>query len=205
MRTVKTNAAVLLAAAAGAAFASEDKEPEHGYTLYLNGRAIRVPPNENQVIRGTLVDPSIRLVPDRERRVTFGGLAFAYPSDFAFNADFSTVGARQWTLDGNDFVIMVQQWERAKVGPEELAIQLRLTYGKAVVRKPVSYRLNGQDYSGIRVTYEIAGSTLFQDVLGLPSERGSRLLILQGLVEQEKGKEATRVMKLLDETLEVGP
>jgi hypothetical protein len=204
LRALTAIFAVLLAAASDAAPASEDREPELGYTLHVNGQPFRLLPNENRVIEGSFANPSIRLVPDRERHFTYGGVAFAYPSDFAFDADFGTLGLRQWSLDGNDFVIMVMRWERAKMGPNELAIQLRLTYGKAVTRKPISYRFNGRSYEGIRVTFKVAGITLFQDVPGLPSERGSRLLVLQGLVGHEKDKEATRVIKLLDETLEVG-
>lgn len=205
LRATTALCALLLAAAADAAPASEDREPGLGYTLNVNGREFRLRSDEDRVIEGSFVNPSVRVVPDRERRFTYGGVAFAYPSDFAFEADFASLGLRQWSLDGNNFVIIVMRWERAKLGPEELAIQLRLSYGKATTRKPISHRFNGTRYKGIRVTFEVAGVTLLQDVLALPSERGSRLLILQRLLGHEHDQETTRVMRLLDKTLEVSP
>jgi hypothetical protein len=66
-----------------------------------------------------------------------------------------------------------------------------------------SYNFNGQKYSGIRVRVTIAQTKLIQDVLALPTQKGSRLLILQDNEPEDKisEEESKAVLKLLNETL----
>jgi hypothetical protein len=189
----------------GALVAAEDKEPELGYTLLVDDQPIRLQPNKETVIAGTFTNLHVRLIPEQERHFTYGGLSFKYPAHFAFEADFRTPGVKLWTLNGNDFVIMVQKYDDLGIGPGQLVSQLKKKYGEATKTSKISHRLNGREYSGIRISVELATIRLFQDVLEIPTEKGSRLLMLQDLHAEEKvsGEEAKTVLRLLNETLKL--
>ena len=100
----------------GALVASEDKEPELGYTLLVDDQPIRLQPNKETVIAGIFTNLHVRLIPEQERHFTYGGFSFKYPAHFGFEADFRTPGLKLWTLSGNDFVIMVQKYDELGVG-----------------------------------------------------------------------------------------
>lgn len=189
----------------GALIASEEKEPELGYTLLVGDQPIRLQPNKETVIAGTFTNLHVRLIPEQERHFTYGGLAFKYPAQFGFEADFRTPGLKLWTLRGNDFIIMVQRCDWPGIGPGQLVSQLKKKYGEAAKTSKISQRLNGREYSGIRVSVELATIRLFQDVLEIPTDKGSRLLMLQDLHPDEKvsGEEAKTVLRLLNETLKL--
>ena len=183
--------------------ASEKEEPPLGYTLVLDEKTIRLAPGKEIQIKGLFENPKATLIPDKERLFTYGGITFKYPANFSFEADFKTEGVKIWSLDGNDFVIMVQHYETLKMTPKSFSEELRESYGTGTKTESRSYSFNGQKYSGVRVHLTLAGTKLIQDVLALPTQRGSRLLVLQDSPPEEKVSEdeSKLVLRLLDETL----
>lgn len=77
-------------------------------------------------------------------------------------------------------------------------------YGEGAQSEAITRRFNGRDYTGMRVRVALAGTRIVQDVLSVPSPKGSRFLILQDFPAEEKvsEEEAETVLKLLDQTLE---
>ena len=195
--------AVLTSFSGNALSAAEDTEPPLNFTLKIGGKSVRVVPGTAVAVKGTFTDPEVSLVPDAHRTFGYGGMSFAYPSNFAFETDFTEQGLKSWTLDGSNFVIMVQCYDTVKVAPAELAAVWKQTYGEATTSEPVSRTFNGKKLDGVRVIATVAGTSFIQDVLALAAEEGSRLLILQDLSPQEKATddESKQVLKLLDESL----
>ena len=183
--------------------ASEKEEPPLGYTLRLDKETIRLVPGKETQIPGRFENPRATLVPDKERLFTYGGVQFKYPVNFAFEADLETEGIKVWTLDGNDFVITIHQYESDGMTPKDLADELKKLYGGKTKTQAKSYTFNGEKYSGLRVEATIAGTKVIQDILTVPTKKGSRLLILQDLPPDEKVSEdeSKLVLKLLGETL----
>jgi len=182
--------------------ASDKDEPSLSYTLRVDKETVRLVPGKDVQIKGRFDNPTVTLVPDTERLFTYAQVTFKYPANFAFEADFDTEGLKMWTLDGNNCVIMVQQYESLAMTPKAFAEQLKKLYGAGTRTENKSYTFNGQKYSGIRVHLTLASQKMIQDVLALPTKTGSRLLILQDNPPEEKQSEESKtVLKLLNETL----
>lgn len=198
-------AATLFLVAGNPLAASEALEPPLNYTLKMGERTVRLVPGTEVELKGTFTNPKLTLVPDDHRLFTYGGVTFGYPSDFAFEADFSEKGLKSWTLDGSDCVIMIHCYETEKTTPAAIAESLKGVYGEDSKTEPISHTFNGKKLSGVRVHATVAETTFFQDILALPSDQGSRLLILQDLPKHAKVSDAEtkKVMKLLNETLKL--
>jgi hypothetical protein len=190
---------VVLMLAGGLVIASEKQEPSLGYTLRLGKETVRLVPGQETQLKGVFENPKATLIPDKERLFTYAGLTFKYPSNFAFEADFKTDGVKIWSLDGSDFIIMVQQYD-AVVTPKTLSEQLKKMYGPATKTESTSYKFNGTELSGVRVVATIAETKLTQDVLAVPTKKGSRVLILQDAKEKVSDDESKFVLKLLNES-----
>ena len=183
---------------------AEDREPALGYTLRINGKEIRLEPGKEIQVDGEFKDPKVSLVPDKFRKFSGAGVSFNYPSHFAFAMDAEEEGVTIWTLDGNNVVIMLQAYD-AVMSPKELGEVLKSTYGPTTKVEGVSHTFEDKKYSGVRVSAIMAGASLTQDLIALPSPEGSRILLLQGLDEKDAAskEEAKAVLKFLDETLKL--
>ena len=180
---------------------AEDKEPPVLYTLQIGDKKVRLGENKPAKVEGSFANPEVKLIPDNERHFTYGGLSFKYPKYFAFEADFTTEGLKIWTLDGNDFVIIVQSYEEKMTGADVVKEMVQM-YGANTKKKEITYKFNKQNLKGTRLVVKFAQITLYQDVLEVPTKKGSRILILQDLPLEEKisDKESKNVLSLLSET-----
>ena len=182
--------------------AADDQEPPLGYTLRLDKETVRLVPGKDIQIKGRFENPTATLLPDKERLFTYAQVSFKYPANFAFEADFSTEGVKMWTLDGNDVVIMIHQYESLERTARALAEELKKMYGEKTQLENKTYTFNRQKYSGVRVHATVVQQKLIQDVLSLPTKKGARLLIFQDNSPDEGvSDESKTVLKLLDETL----
>ena len=80
---------------------------------------------------------------------------------------------------------------------------MKSQYGKSAKTSPTERTINGQKLKGVRIRATIAQTTIIQDVLALPTENGSRLLVVQDLAEKadESAAETKLALDLLNETL----
>jgi len=187
--------------------ADDSKEPKLGFTLKIDNKVIKLEENKAVKLKGISENPTVTLVPDKYRYFTYAGLKFYYPSNMAFEADFSEQNLKMWTLDGSDFVLSVHHYLNLTITAKSLAAQLKAYYGKKTTTAPISYTFNGVKYSGIRVRATIAGSGIIQDVLELPAKNGSRILILQDAIASEKVSEDERnlILGLLKKSFKATP
>jgi hypothetical protein len=185
------------------ASASEKDEPQLGYTLQIDGKDILLEPGKELKIEGKFENPTVKLLPNQERLFSAAGVSFKYPAYFTFEADFSTEGIKIWTLSGKDFTLMLQQVTSAKLSAQDMAEAMKSQYGKNAKTSPTSRKINGETLKGVRVKANLAQTGMIQDVLSLPTENGSRLLVVQDLVEKsaDSTAETKLAMDLLDATL----
>lgn len=188
-------------------YAADNIEPPLTYTLQVADESIVLKAGESVELKGSFENPTVKLTPSKTRLFTYGGLTFEYPSFFAFEADFSDPAIQMWSLDGSDLVLMVYQYRELSITAKSLAGEMIGYYGEAAVGAPkrILRRFNGKRYKGYRITAAVGGSTIYQDILDIPTEKGTRLLMIQDMPADQKVSEVESdlVNKLLDETLAV--
>ena len=187
--------------------ADDSKEPQLGFTLKIDNQTVKLEENKAVQLSGISKNPKVTLIPDKHRYFTYAGLKFYYPSNMSFEADFSEPGLKMWTLDGNDFVLSVHHYTGLKLTAKALANQLKAYYGKSTKASPISYTFNKVKYSGLRIEAKIAGSGIIQDVIEIPTKKGSRIIILQDSIASEKVSEDERklILGLLEKSFQLQP
>ena len=157
----------------------ESIEPPVGYSLKVGDKVVRLKEREPALLEGTFTNPKITLTADDYRVFPYAGISFRYPSDFAFEADLEDKNLRRWSLDGKNCVIMVQEYG-VKIELDDLVDALAKRFGEAnTVRSEISLTLGGQRLQGTRIKAKLAGSTIVQDVLSIPTTKGAKVLLLQ--------------------------
>lgn len=178
-------------------------EPPREYTLHVDGVPHAIVPGRPLVLEGTYESPSVELAVGETRRFERAGIRFEYPAYFTWEADVEDADARTWAVAGNDFMVMVLDL-RAEVTTEEFAASMaeqfegiELELGDAVCE------LGGERHPVRRITaYFPAGVTLVADVLVLPAEDSTRVVVFQdSAVEAGRASdEATRTLALVGRT-----
>ena len=178
---------------------ADTEEPEQTFQLIVGEKRINVTAGRDVILKGDFHNPNIRLVPSNVRLFNYGGVSFKYPSNFSFEADLSTEGAKLWSLDGNDFIIMIQKYAE-EITVKDIIPDLKAMYGKDMKSTTVTHKLGGKRYSGIRITAEVATIKLIQDFIKLPCKDGSIIMMLQDFPIEEKVSdvESKRVLELLN-------
>jgi len=185
-------------------FAADETEPPLGYTLKIDGKEFHMMAGEETPLKGSFTDPKATIVPDATRHFDHGGVRFAYPGPFTFLFQKPDRASLVWTVKGTKTVFMINQYT-ARMTAESHAQTLLAQYGEKGSSEAVSYTLHGVDFKGVRVKLKLSPVTpeIYQDVLVLPSDSGTRVLMLQDRPEGGKhSQEFTDAVKLLDGTLE---
>ena len=182
--------------------ASDEDEPPLGYTLKIDGKEILLEPGKEVKVEGKFENPSVKLVPNKERTFSAAGITFKYPAYFTFEADFTTKGIKMWTLSGKDLLIMVHALETAGMNAQSMAQAMKSQYGKGAKTSPITRTIHGEMLKGVRLNVSLVGTSMVQDVLEVPTTKGSRILIIQDLKPGEKisEEESKLAMALLDES-----
>jgi len=193
---------VVLAAAAVHFGEDESREPSREYTLEIDGKAYQLTLDQPVQIEGSFENPEVILGASPVRLFTLGGVEFLYPAYFAWEADLEEPGFKSWTLSGNDFVIMFFESVEA-LGQEAYAEIMTEQFGRANVRRSGKGRsFGGLELDGVALRINLAGVPLTMEIFEIPSESGSRLLVLQD-APPEKAKsseEGTKAVALLEQS-----
>lgn len=183
--------------------AADNTEPPLGYTLTIDKEKVRLASGETKQLKGTYTDPKITLVPDDFRLFTYGGVTFKYPANFAFETHSEAPGVKIWNLVGSLTTITLYVFESEKVTPEQVVAEMKKRHGPDAKIEKITRIFNGKTLSGMRLTTTLAGTKNIEDVLAIPTEKGSRLLkLLDDPPEDEiLFEEPKKVVKFLNETL----
>lgn len=185
--------------------ADETQEPRQVFRVEIAGQIHRVPEGDPLPLQGTFTDPTVKITAEPFREFTYGGMSFRYPKQFTFEAEVEGDGNRNWTLSGNDFKIM------AFVLPDDVSAD---AYAAAIVAQfgeenctvsEFKSDLPGAEEQGTQIKVNVAGHAMTMDVIELPTEKGSRLLVLQDspTAAGARSKEAQATMKELKATFQL--
>ena len=180
-----------------------DREPERAYTLILDGKEVALQPGQEVRIEGKFENPSARLELGATRHFAYAGIGFDYPAEFVWEPDVADPAIRMWTMDGSDITLMVFRFSFG-FSAEEYADSLGEELDE-VSADPIQRKLGGQALAGVGVRAEVAGSVLLYEVLEVPSQVGSTLLVVMDATEAGMHTaEYQRTMELLATSFRVG-
>lgn len=183
----------------------ESIEPPLGYSLQVGKESITLREGQQVQLTGTFVNPQLKLSSDDFRTFPYAGLSFRYPKDFSFEADFTNANLRQWSLDGQNCVILIQVL-KTSLTVSEFADSLTDQYGKQNCRvTDVSINLGEHKLKGKRIQAKLVMQTLIQEAFLLPSSADTKLLLLQDSPKDDgtPSDERKRLGKLLTETFAI--
>jgi hypothetical protein len=175
-------------------------EPATMLEVTVGGKVQKVSEGSAFDVNGTSVTARVSDV----KTLATGAVDFDYPRHFAFEYDGSVEGMRQWTLDGNNVVLMLFEIDgAAEVKDFEEGMAER--FGKKNCKgSNTSLRLGGKELQGRRLDITLAGTALSMDMLKLPESDGkTRVLFIQDTKTDSGGTsdESKDTVKLLDRTI----
>lgn len=188
----------------------ESVEPPLQYQLKLGDKTQAISEGVPVTFEGSYTNPVVALEVSPERIFTYGGIRFAYPRHYTFEADFTSPEIKIWTVSGNSFKIMYFVSDEPLTAVtllEGMATQL----GEAspqVETSPASLTIPGQTLSGTRGTIQIAIQKLTNDAFTLPAQDGkSRVLLLQDALKDSGAAsgESGPATALLSKSLVIEP
>ncbi len=183
----------------------EGKEPPLICTLTIDGKTHELVPGKPLQLRGTYKNPTVLLETSPTRKFEYGGVEFLYPAAFGWDANIMGPADRIWTLEGNNFVIIVLVSSGALTAEsqaEDMAEQFR----KAKPRiSDTQRKIGGRSFKGKKLFVKFAGANLTQEIYALPAKTGSRILVLQDCPPDDKPRsaEAEKTLAMLARTFEL--
>jgi len=204
-------AAVLLTTSASALGTEPPGDQEPPLLLYLesNGKRIPIELDKPFGIEALSGGKTATLRAEPFRVFPFAGLSFRYPRGYSFEAKLENAGVSLWTLTGNDFVIMVQQYPATR---NHAAIRQTVTngmikaYGGAKTREvDTKLELDGAVLHGRRLEFNLAETLLHQELFSFAAGDSSVVLLLQDTPDQNGKPSPDRISteKMLRESLRI--
>lgn len=184
----------------------EKVEPPLEFILDIDGQ--KFPLTADSPTKLTLAGKQVtaNLTIKEDRLFSIEGLSFRYPRQHSLEVDPTMA---QWTLDGNNSVILVQR-TGPELKPQDLvtatAAELRTQFGRANVKQAKgAVTLGGKKYETTRLSFKIASNSINQDILGISTPKATFLVMIQDS-PQDNGtpsEEAAKVLELLDKTFKL--
>lgn len=186
----------------------EDREPALGLYFEVEGGK-RVPVEVGKPFNPGELGRSATLRLEPDRRFAFAGLEFRYPREYGFEAQVQSQLAT-WTLSGNDTKLIVHRYKGQKKVEslhKSVVAQLHSAYGGKAKESPASLAAGGRTLEGTRLSVDLAGTTIVQDVFGFKSGNDVVVLIIQDSPRKpgEPSADRVRTEGLLKETLKLPP
>lgn len=161
------------------AYADDTTEPPVAYSIDIDGKPHSIDLGKPTVLKGTFTNPSVTLTAASTRHFNTIGIEFDYPASFTWEADVEVESAQSWTLSGNDFKIMVFQLSKG-VTAQSYAQAMVKQFGEEKTTIASTERSLGEKtLSGKVLKTIIAKTEIRMEILEIPSNSKSRLLVLQ--------------------------
>lgn len=177
----------------------DNKAPSLKFDLLVNGKKYSVVDGEKIRVGNNeiIVKSSDNL------RFRYGSLEFDYPKHFGFDFDEDTA-FKNWTLDGNDFVIMYFEFG-LEVSLDDFANEMSNQFGQGnVTTSEIKRTLAGYEMEGRKLEVSLLGERLDYEIL-LVEGNGfkTHLLTFQDSVDEDgaASDEAKNTMDIIDRTL----
>lgn len=174
------------------------------YTLYVDGKPVDMEAGKELTLEGQFTNPVLRIVVDRFVLFDNGTISFRYPNYFARQEE-GGIGYKSWTLDGNDFNIMLFHFD-GKVKVEDVTELIKKKFGKkncseTTIQKTIGTKI----LDGTRLNIQIAHVQIHQDFYRLPvqADKMTAFLVFQSTVQEGGGlsDEEIETMRLFNESV----
>lgn len=180
--------------------ADESVEPKLNYTLHIGDRSYAITESKPFKIDQVSDKAEARLVADDHRVFSHQNFSFKYPRYFAFEANLSNPGHKNWTLSGNDCKIMILTF-RDTLTPKQFAATLAQTFGeKNTTITDTKVKLGEESYDGALVDATVAGNRIMMEILPATPPKGwTKLFVIQDSVSDAgaHSKEYQELMNML--------
>jgi hypothetical protein len=175
-------------------------EPPAILEVNLNGQTLRVLEGETIDVNGTPVTVTLAAT----RALQMGRVSFEYPRHFAYAYDGSSPGMRNWTVDGNDVVVMFFEMTQA-ISIKDFETEMVGRFGKKNCRPmDTEMKLGGRNWQGRRIEVTLVGTLIMVNLLNITLDDGiTRFLIIQDtrVDSPETGDEVMELQRVLDRTI----
>lgn len=178
------------------------REPEGRYRLTLDGETVTLVPGRPTTVRVGDRTHQLLLEAPRTRVFDNHGIHFEYPATMGFEYDGETPGVHLWTFDGNNSVLMVQEYEpfdrdqTREVLSEGLRTQFE-SMGATLESSPCRLDVAGGPAEGLRLEILMGDVGLVQELYCFQGPGGGVALILQDT--RDPGAAASEEFRVLTE------
>ena len=174
------------------------KEPKAGMVVTVNGKKHNISEGEEINQDGNTISVALA----SSKRFNNGAISFEYPTSFGFEYEAS-FGYKNWTFDGNNFVIMY--FEIASGTLDSFVDEIAGRFGKKNCKiERTSLQLGSRELEGKRINVNLMGEKLTLDLLEIKLKDGKTRIIAFQDSNDEYGNptdEGKKTLKLIHKSI----
>ncbi|RED44092.1 hypothetical protein DFQ10_104285 [Winogradskyella eximia] len=180
---------VLLLLCNGLTFAQDNAkkklETKSMFEVQVDSKTYELEEGNELDIDGELKNPKISIKLLGYKKFNAGNLSFEYPSNFSFEVEKSEA-YRNWTLDGNNYVIMIFDIDGASQ-VKDFIDNMIIQFGKENCKtKDIQSQLGEKMLSGIQLNVELVGQKLSIEFYKYSTgENNSKYIAFQDSLEED--------------------
>jgi len=174
------------------------KAPKADLIVTINGKDYKVSEGEEIQKDGNTISAKLADFKTFDN----GSISFEYPTHFAFEYE-SSFGYKNWTFDGNNFVIMNFEIIAGTLDSFVEEITGRFGRSNCTIEK-TSLKLGDRTLKGKRINVNLMGEKLVLDLLGINMEDGkTRIIAFQDSLDENGNStdESKEAIKKINETI----
>lgn len=188
-----------------AASESSEKEPTQKFILKIDDVIHEVSMNTNHKIVVSGKPHEVRIEISPTRNFNKAGLSFDFDSKRHFSYEELSPEVDHWSLDGNNTVIIIQNY-KVKVENSEILDSFKEEYRKMKAKtKSTKTKLNydGKSVTGQRLLINMGDIKLEQQIFFFNKKGETRVMILQDAPDEDNSntKEFVKMRALVQKTL----
>lgn len=182
---------------------SENSVPKASFVLKINGVEYYLSDGETLQLDSTYVNPKVTVRMSEYRRFESDAMSFDYPNHFAYQYE-QDFGYRNWTLDGNNFVIMYFEID-GEAGLDMFVDEMVKQFGKQNCKlKNTTMILGDQKLQGKRIDISLIGQRLTLDFMEIKlNDFKSHFIAFQDTLDEygQPTDESKATLELIDGTI----
>ena len=165
--------------------------------LTIDGKEYTLEEGEELQLDKTLSSPTLSVRVADNKHFESRYLSFMYPKNFSYTYD-EDIGYRNWTLDGDDFVIMYFEMDE-RIELEDFVNEMVAQFGEHRCEiTPTEIKLGEKTLKGTRIDVSLVGQRLSVDLVEIEgNEFKSRIIAFQDSIGDD-GNASTEKVKTLD-------
>lgn len=180
------------------------EEPRAQFILSVNGIDHVLYEGQQLRLDTTLVNPEFTIKTPSFISFENSDIAFDYPKNFGYEFE-GEPGYKNWTFDGNDFVIMIFEFD-VLVDTDAFVEDMVSRFGKKNCRvEDTQVQLGARSLKGQRINVNLIGEMLSVDFLELiNSDNKSSFIAFQDTKEDDgaASAESVKALKLISKTIQ---